>query len=223
MLRVGLTGGLGSGKSTIAAMFAAHGAHILHADEIGRTLMQPGNAVYDEILRVFGNGIVASSGAIDRLALARAAFRDGRLEELNHIVHPAVVAEQEVCTKKIFAHDTDAVVIVESALIFEASLAENVPGWRDRFDKLILVTAPEPVKLARFVARVTEGRTLTDAERAMIESDARARIAVQLPDAAKIPNCDYVIENNGPLPETEATVARIWSDLKTQSTAEPGS
>lgn len=214
MLRVGLTGGLGSGKSMVAAMFTAHGAHILSADEIGRELMQPGTPVLREIVRVFGTSIVMNTGSqIDRVALARIAFGEGRIAELNRIVHPAVIAEQERRARQIFARDAGAIVIVESALIFEASLGENIPGWRNRFDKLILVTAPEAVKLARFVARVTAGRKISDAERAAIEADGRARMAAQIPDAEKAPLCDYVIENSGSARDTEAAVARIWSAL----------
>jgi dephospho-CoA kinase len=223
MLRVGLTGGLGSGKTTISAMFAAHGAHILSADEIGRGLMEPGNAVFGEIVRVFGTSIVTNSGSIDRAALARSAFTSGRIEELNRIIHPAVIAEQEHRAQQIFARDTNAVVIVESALIFEASRGENIPGWHERFDKLILVTSPERLKLDRFIARVSAGRTLSPAERTAIEVDGRARMAAQIPDAAKIPLCDYVLENSGPLKKTEEAVARIWTDLKQLSAAEPGS
>lgn len=216
MLRVGLTGGLGSGKSMVAAMFAALGAHILSADEIGRELMQPGRPVQQEIVRVFGTSIVTGTGSgvqIDRVALARIAFGQGRIAELNRIIHPAVVAEQERRTQQIFARDAGAIVMVESALIFEASLGENIPGLRDRFEKLILVTAPEPIKLARFVARVSAGREINGAERAEIEGDGRARIAAQIPDAEKIPLCDYVIENSGTAHDTQAAVARIWSDL----------
>jgi dephospho-CoA kinase len=223
MLRVGLTGGLGSGKTTVSAMFATHGAHILSADEIGRELMRPGNPVFAEIVHVFGTAIVADSGSIDRLALARVAFAHGRIEMLNRIVHPAVIAEEEHRAEQIFAHDSDAVVIVESALIFEASRGENIPGWRTRFDKVILITAPDELKLERFVGRVSAGRTLSAAEREVIEADGRARIAVQIPDAEKAPLCDYVIDNSGPIDKTEDVVARIWSELKEQSTAEPGS
>lgn len=223
MLRVGLTGGLGSGKTTVSAMFAARGAHILSADEIGRALMQPGNVVFDQIVSVFGIAMVTTSGGIDRLALARVAFRDGRIEELNRIVHPAVIAEEEHRADQIFAHDADAVVIVESALIFEASRGENIPGWRNRFDKLILLTAPERTKLDRFIARVTGGRKISESERGVLEADGRSRIAAQIPDLLKVPLCDYVIENTGSIQDIESHVARIWLELKQQSTAEPGS
>ncbi len=119
MLRVGLTGGLGSGKSTAARLFAAHGAHVLQSDTIGRELMEPGQAVYAEIVDHFGNGVVLPDGQLDRAALAKIAFAEGRVEELNAIVHPAVIARQAELTDAIFQRDPHAVVIVESALIFE--------------------------------------------------------------------------------------------------------
>ena len=119
MLRVGLTGGLGSGKSTAARMFAELGAHVLSADEIGRGLMQPGQTVYAQIVERFGPGVVAADKTLDRAALARIAFAEGRIEELNAIVHPATIASQAAAIDRIAARDPGAVVIVESALIFE--------------------------------------------------------------------------------------------------------
>src|SRR5271163_2692624 len=95
MLRVGLTGGLGSGKSTVAAMLKDLGAYVLSADEIGRKLTEPGQACYTAIVENFGEGVVREDGSLDRPALAKIAFGDGRVEELNAIVHPATIALQE--------------------------------------------------------------------------------------------------------------------------------
>ena len=92
MLRVGLTGGLGSGKSTAARLFAAHGAQVLQSDEIGRELMEPGQPVHAQIAAHFGNDVVQPDGRLDRSALAQIAFAKGRADELNAIVHPAVIA-----------------------------------------------------------------------------------------------------------------------------------
>src|SRR5277367_5251223 len=125
MLRVGLTGGLGSGKSTAAKLFAALGAHVLQSDGIGRELMEPGQAVYAAIVAHFGDGVVRADGGLDRAALARIAFADGRVEELNAIVHPAVIARQAELSEAIFQRDPRAVVIVESALIFETNYSET--------------------------------------------------------------------------------------------------
>src|SRR6267154_6797961 len=128
MLRVGLTGGLGSGKSTAARFFAALGAHVLQSDAIGRELMEPGQAVYAAIVDHFGDGVVQPDGRLDRAALAKIAFDDGRVEELNAIVHPAVIVRQAALIEAIFQQDRHAFVIIESALIFETKYSETKYG-----------------------------------------------------------------------------------------------
>jgi dephospho-CoA kinase len=209
VLRVGLTGGLGSGKSTAAAMFRALGAYTLSADKIGRALMQPGEPVFAAIVEAFGPSVLLEDGQLSRPALARLAFAEGRVEELNLIVHPATIARQAESTNEIAARDPHAVVIVESALIFETKYGGE-DGWRQRFDKLILVTAPEEIRIARFIARTAPTGILTDEMRATLESDARRRIAQQIPDEEKASLCDYVLTNSGPLTELEWQVDRLW-------------
>ena len=142
MLRAGLTGGLGSGKTTVAAMFRSLGAHIIDADALGRELMFPGRAVYSAIIDHFGPEVVSADGVLNRSLLADLAFRQNRLAELNSIVHPPVIAAQQQWAERIFARDPHAIAIVESALIFEADRQGSAPGWRHRFDRIILVTAP---------------------------------------------------------------------------------
>ena len=232
MLRVGLTGGLGSGKSTAATLFAAHGAHVLQSDVIGRELMNPGEAVFNAIVDHFGKTVVLAGGGLDRGALAKIAFTDGRVEELNAIVHPAVIAHQAALTQAIAAADPGAVVIVESALIFETKYGETKYGetkdgethggldnrserpWHTRFDRIILVTAPEEVKIARFVARSAGGASLTEQRRAELESEARRRLAQQISDEQKSAYCDYVLTNGGALTELEWQVDQLWPILK---------
>ena len=218
MLRVGLTGGLGSGKSTAARLFAALGAHVLQSDAIGRELMEPGQSVYAAIVDHFGKAVVLPDGNLDRAALAKIAFADGRVEELNAIVHPAVIARQAALSEAIAAHDPHAVVIVESALIFEtkyrASTDETGKPWHSRFDKLILVTAPEEVKIARFVARTAEAVPITADRRADLEAEARRRLEQQISDDQKTALCDYVLTNGGPLKELEWQVDQLWPILK---------
>jgi dephospho-CoA kinase len=153
-LRVGLTGGLGSGKSTVAALLAARGAHILSADDLGRQLMEPGTSVFEAIVQRFGLEVVQPDGRLDRATLARISFAENRVEELNAIVHPATIALQGEMTAALFAREPSAIVVVESALIFETKYGE---GWRERFDCLVLVTAPEEQKIARFIARSSSG------------------------------------------------------------------
>jgi dephospho-CoA kinase len=216
MLRVGLTGGLGSGKTTIASMFATLGAHVIGADAIGHQLMQPGEQVYRDILQHFGREVLQSDGTLDRKKLAAIAFEEKRIEELNRLVHPPVIAEQEAWAQKVFASDPHAVAIVESALIFEAERSGNVPGWKDRFDRIILVTAPDQIKIARYVERLSPG-TWNEA----LAEDARSRLGAQIPDREKLPFCDYVIENTGTREETRQQVEQIYRELQELASATP--
>jgi dephospho-CoA kinase len=238
MLRVGLTGGLGSGKSTAGRLFAAHGAHVLQSDAIGRELMEPGQPVYAAIVDHFGKSVVLPDGRLDRAALAKIAFADGRVEELNAIVHPAVIARQAELAEAIGASDRHAIVMVESALIFETkysetkysktkygetkqsdahqSASENSAGksWHSRFDRVILVTAPEEVKIARFIARSAASGLLTEERRSELEAEARRRLAQQLSDERKSALCDYILINGGALQELEWQVDQLWPILQ---------
>jgi dephospho-CoA kinase len=220
MLRVGLTGGLGSGKSTAARLFAAHGAHVLQSDAIGRELMEPGQAVYTKIVDYFGKAVVLPDGQLDRGALAKIAFADRRVEELNAIVHPAVIARQAELNDLIFKRDPKAIVMVESALIFETNYGGGAePGeearWNKRFDRVILVTAPEELKIARFVARSAATEPITEQRKEELEAEGRRRLAQQIPDEQKSGLCDYVLTNGGPLTELEWQVDQLWPILKT--------
>jgi dephospho-CoA kinase len=217
MLRVGLTGGLGSGKSTAAGMFAAKGAYVLSADEIGRELMQPGQAVYAAIVKQFGPGVVTTDGAgaevLDRPALARIAFGDGRIEELNAIVHPATIARQAALIEEIAARDPDAVAMVESALIFETKYG-GPEGWQKRFDKVIFVKAAEELKIARFVERSSRGEDLAAEERMALEEEAKRRLARQAATERNAGQCDYVLTNDGSVEQLRAQVEALWPVLK---------
>jgi dephospho-CoA kinase len=228
MLRVGLTGGLGSGKSTAAQRFAELGAVVFSADEIGRQMMQPGEPVYAAIVAHFGPAVVKADGAdvsprgtLDRAALARIAFTDGRLEELNAIVHPAVIARQAELVEEVAARDADAVAIIESALIFETKYA-GVGGWHKRFDRLIFVKASEELKIARFVARAASEKTLSEEERRALEAEARRRIARQSETERNAVNCDYVLANDGSVEQLQAQVDALWPVLKDAAMQRPG-
>jgi dephospho-CoA kinase len=217
VLRVGLTGGLGSGKSAAAQMLAAKGAYVLSADEIGRALMQPGQAVYAAIEERFGAGVVGAEGLLDRAALARIAFGEGRVEDLNAIVHPATIARQAELIAEIAAMEPDAVVIVESALIFETKHGEASAGASlgiaRRFDQVIFVKAPEGLRIARFVERAARGEALTREQRAEIEAEARRRMARQEAERNE-GRSDYVLTNDGSLDELQAQVDGLWPELK---------
>jgi dephospho-CoA kinase len=211
MLRVGLTGGLGSGKSTVAGIFRLLGAHVIEADEIGRELMQPGQQVFADIVRAFGSEVLNSDGTLNRRLLADLAFHHKRLAELNRIVHPAVIAAQQKWAERIFAEQPSAVAIVESALIFEADQQGTIPGWRQRFDRIVLVTAPVELRISRYLERRLQQPNASP--RAEIESDARSRLAAQMPDSEKIPLSDYVIVNDGSLDETRRRAEAVYAEL----------
>jgi dephospho-CoA kinase len=212
MLRVGLTGGLGSGKSTVAGIFEELGAAVISADQLGRQLMQPGEPVYTAIVEAFGQGVVRGDGSLDRKALAELAFQHNQADRLNHIVHPAVIAAEEEWVRGVFATDAQRVAIVESALIFEAEKWGTAPGWVQRFDKLILVVVPDDVKIARFVSRMMANDG-PDGRREALIQDARARMAVQIPDQEKAGRCEYVIDNSGSIEETRKRVEEIYRQL----------
>jgi dephospho-CoA kinase len=221
MLRVGLTGGLGSGKSTVATILRELGAQVIEADELGRGLMEPGQAVYEQIVRTFGPGVVMPDGRLDRPRLAKLAFEEGRLDELNAIVHPAVIAEQQRWMEQVFARDPVAVAVVESALIFEVERDARNRGehegvladWRNRFDHIIVLAAPDEVKVARYAARMAPPGAARDAA----ACDARVRLGRQIPDAEKAARADFVIENTGGLAELRARVESIWLALNAES------
>lgn len=211
MLRAGLTGGLGSGKTTVAAIFRSLGAHVVEADTLGRELMSPGHSVYDDIVAHFGRQVVRADGSLNRPMLADLAFRQNRLAELNRIVHPPVIAAQQKWADDLFAKDPEAVAIVESALIFEADQQGSAPGWRQRFDRIILVTAPVELRIARYVDRLAQ---LSGAPpRVQLEADARSRIAAQIPDTEKIPLADFVLHNDRSLESTRLETQRIYAEL----------
>lgn len=205
MLKLGLTGGIACGKSTVGAMLAAHGAHVLQADQVAHRLMEPGEQVYHEVVRRFGRDILRPDGTIDRAKLAEAAFGSGRIQELNRLVHPAVLERQEQWMAEIGARDRHAIVIVEAALILEA-------GARAQFDKLIVVTCRAEQKAARFAERqkLDLGAARKEVER---------RVAAQWPDEKKAAAADYVIDNSGSRAETERQVEALFAELKRLASA----
>jgi dephospho-CoA kinase len=221
MLRVGLTGGLGSGKSTVATILRELGARVIEADELGRALMEPGQNVYDEIVHTFGPEVVGADARLDRPRLARLAFEEGRLDELNAIVHPAVIAAQQRWMEELFARDPAAVAVVESALIFEVERDARARGehegvlasWRNRFDHIIVLIAPDEVKIARYSARIApSGPARESAVR-----DARIRLDRQMPDSEKAARADFVIENSSDFSALRTEVEDIWNQLSAES------
>lgn len=215
MLRVGLTGELGSGKSTVARMLADRGAIILSSDDIARRMMQPGEAVYRAIIDQFGEGVLLPGGSLNRKALAALAFDPvrPRVEELNAIVHPPVIAEQERRLVQIARKQPDAIAVIESALIFTTKHAGGEGVWPRRFDRILLVTAPDDLRVERYISRIAAGGALSAADRAALEADARQRLAAQrIPDGAT--GVCLVIENTGDLAALEQRVQEAFDGLK---------
>jgi dephospho-CoA kinase len=207
LLKVGLTGGIASGKSTVGEMFVRLGAQLIQADAISHQLMQPGQAVYDEVVRHFGDGILNADGTVNRPRLAEAAFgspgKPSRVDELNRIVHPAVIRRQEEWMEEVGHTDKSAIAMVEAALILEA-------GVQSHFDKLVLVTCRPEQRIQRWARRFN-----VDEETARAE--ITRRMAAQLPDEKKITAADYVIHNSGSLDETAAQVRGVFALLKQEA------
>ncbi len=203
MLRVGLTGGVACGKSTVADMFAKLGAQIVDADAIAHELYRPGEAVYQELVNHFGQEIIKVSGDLDRARLASIVFDGGRVEELNKIVHPAVIKRQEQWMREVGEKDPYAVAMVEAALIFEA-------GVKERFDKIIVVTCKPAQKISRFAQR-------TGMPEALARADVERRNKAQISDEEKARRADYVIDNSASQDETSHQVQRIYAELQALS------
>lgn len=212
MLKVGLTGGIASGKSVVGEMFVALGAHLVQADRLAHELMDPGEPVYNQVVRHFGREILNPDGSINRPKLAELAFgapdlpedqRGSRVAELNRIVHPAVIRSQEEWMQAVGAQDRNAVAIVEAALILEA-------GMGKRFDRLIVVTCAPEQRAARFAARQK-----MDLESA--NKEVQRRMAAQFPDEKKVKAADYVIDNSGSLAATREQVTEIWKKLQAEA------
>jgi len=199
VLRVGLTGGVACGKSTIGEMLAARGAHFLKADTLAHQLYAQGAPTYHAVVERFGREILDCDGTIDRKRLANAAFPD-RIGELNAIVHPAVIAAQNRWMDEVAQSNPNGVAVVEAALIVEAGAAKD-------FDKLIVVTCDREQKVARYAARA---KIPLDAARA----EVLRRSAAQLPDNEKMKYADYVIANSGTLDDAARHVNAVWTQLQ---------
>jgi dephospho-CoA kinase len=192
---VGLTGGIGSGKSTVAAMLAERGAVIVDADALAREAVAPGTPGLSEVVARFGRDMVADHGSLDRAALARVVFADpAALADLNAIVHPAVRA---AIAERLAALDGfDGVVVLEIPLLVESGRSYGQSA-------VIVVDCPEEVAVARLV----DGR-------GMDEGDARRRMAAQVSRADRLAAADLVVDNGGSRADLEAEVDRVWADLR---------
>jgi dephospho-CoA kinase len=208
LLKLGLTGGIASGKSVVGEMFVKLGAHLIQSDAVAHALMQPGRTVYEEVVRCFGRQIVNADGSINRSRLAAAAFGSPggappRIKELNKIVHPAVIAHENEWMEEIGRRDPKAIAIVEAALILEA-------GAAGRFDRLIVVTCHPEQRIQRFARRLGISE---DAARA----EVTRRMAAQISDEEKVKAADFVIDNSGSLEATETQVRQVAASLRNEA------
>lgn len=193
MVLVGLTGGIGSGKSTVSALFAARGAEVVDADAITRELQQPGTQVFAAMVDRFGDDIVADDGSLDRQVVADRVFADAdALADLNAIVHPAVGLE--IAGRLDALADTDRVVVLDVPLLVETG--------RSDLAALIVVDVDSEVAVRRLVE-----------QRGMREDDVRARIARQASREDRLARADVVIDNSGSLADLERRVDEVWRSL----------
>src|SRR5436190_20676828 len=205
MLKIGLTGGIATGKSLVGRMFAELGAHIIDADKIGHELMVPGKPVYDEVVKRFGSEILNDDKTVNRGKLAEIAFdqRRPRIYELNSIVHPGVIQAYEKWMEEIGAREPQAIAILEAALLLEA-------GLRRRVDRIIVVSCKPQQRIERW-----EKRLNVDADAA--RKEVTRRMMAQAPDEAKIQAADYVIDNSGTVEETQKQAQQAYESLALQA------
>jgi len=202
MLLVGLTGGIGSGKSTVARMLEKRGAIVFDADVLARQAVAPGTPGFEKVVERFGPNVLAPGGGLDREALASIVFADpAARRDLEGIVHPEV--------RRMFAEgcqeyrDSDQVVVFSAPLLVET-------GMHTAFDLLIVVSAPVATQIERLMR-----------ERAMPERAVQARIEAQLSLEAKAEVADVLVDNEGTLEDLEAQVDRLWRDLETRARSGP--
>lgn len=193
MLLIGLTGGIGSGKSTVSALLSERGAVVVDADAITRELQREGTPVFEAMVERFGAGVVGPDGELDRQAVADIVFSDSEaLAELNAIVHPAVGAE--IARRLEAEAPTDHVVVLDVPLLVESG--------RDDLAALVVVDVDPEVALERLVSR-----------RGMREADVRARMARQASRPDRLARADHVIDNSGTLEQLAAQVEALWPRL----------
>ena len=194
MLRVGLTGGIASGKSTIRRLFDELGCVTVDADAVVAKLYQPQNAGHEAIVRTYGSQVLLPTGEIDRKKLADIAFaNETEARKLNALIHPIVIAEEE---RMMHEHgDEDAIYIVEATLLLEA-------GGKQRYDRIVVVDVAPDVQLERAM------------QRGMTQQEAGRRIAHQMPREERLRQADYVIDNSGDLRAAEKETRRVVELLR---------
>jgi dephospho-CoA kinase len=197
VLLVGLTGGIGAGKSTVARMLAERGALVIDADDLAREAIEPGTAGFDAVVDAFGGEVVSPNGEIDREALAARVFKDPEARRrLEAIIHPEV-ARLFVQASEPY-RDSDRILVYVVPLLVEA-------GLESMFDVVVAVTAPVEVRVARVMP-----------DREMSEEAARDRVAAQLPDEERERVANVVLPNEGTLDELRGKVDDLWAQLRVE-------
>jgi dephospho-CoA kinase len=195
VLLVGLTGGIGAGKSTVSELLTRKGAVLVDADEVARAVVEPGQPAFDALVDRFGREIVAADGTLDRSALARLAFADQQShEDLESITHPAINTE---FTRRVAEAGPDRIVVLDIPLLFESDKARARP-----YEVVIVVEAPRDARLARLEAR------------GVAREDAERRMAAQASDDDRRTIATYVIDNAGDRGDLERQVDEVWADLE---------
>jgi len=196
MLNVGLTGGIACGKSTVAQMFVALGAHLIDFDRLAHYVQEPGKPAYKEVVNRFGKDILQPNKKIDRIKLGNIVFADKKkLLELNNIVHPLVYQEWHIRLEKIKKKEKHAIILSDVPLLFEGEM-------QHLFDLTMLVLIAPEEQLCRLIRR-----------NKMKREEAADRLKSQMPITEKIALADIVIDNEGSITETEKRVGRIWQEL----------
>lgn len=196
MLRVGLTGGLASGKSTVGRMFEKFGCLLVEADALGHRVLEPDGAAFRPVIALFGDEILRD-GRIDRKALGRIVFSDpSKLERLNAIVHPLVFELEERALQEYEHQNPNGIAIVAAAILVET-------GSYKRYEKIVLAICSEAEQIRRAMARD-----------ALTESEVRERLSRQMPLAEKRKFADYIIETSGPVAETEKQARNVFDQLR---------
>jgi dephospho-CoA kinase len=196
MLIIGITGTIGSGKSTVAGFLRDLGAKVIDADEVGHEVYLPGTPGWKAVVEAFGEGILSTDGTVDRHKLGEIVFKNpADLDRLNRIVRPFITAEVQARLKSL-RQKKARVVVLEAAILIEA-------GWGPLVDEIWVTIAPKSVIFKRLRAK-----------RELSRAQAQARIKAQLPVAAQLKYASRVIDTNIPLPELKAKIASIWQELK---------
>ena len=196
MLKVGLTGGIASGKSTVSEAFARLGAKVLDADEVAREVVLPGKPAWTKLRRTFGSEFFHPDGRLNRSKLRRRVFANPeQRSRLNAIVHPEVMREIDFRFEQLTSSAEHAVVLVDVPLLLEVEAA-------DRFDRVVVVYVNETVQLDRLMER--GGLSAEEASQAL---------STQIPLRDKVKQADFVIDNSGTLEETQAQVEKVWQEL----------